>query len=157
VFRHTARQRGLDNQFTVDSAGLGSWHIGSPPDDRAQAAMRMRGVDIGDQRARRITLADFQSFDLILAMDRSNRNALLKLAPKEYHHKIKLFLDFAANLCVHEIPDPFFGKEDGFDYVCQLVDAGCRGLLVTLTTAQPDSDMPQATTPSSRPLAPLNG
>src|SRR5262249_54986300 len=100
VFRHTARQRGFSKDFTIDSAGLGSWHIGNPPDDRAQAAMRLRGIDISGQRARRISLADFEQFDLILAMDRTNRNALLKLAPKEYHHKIKLFLDYAPNLCV---------------------------------------------------------
>jgi protein-tyrosine phosphatase len=141
----------------VDSAGLGSWHIGNPPDERAQAAMRIRGIDIGDQRARRITLSDFEQFDLILAMDRTNRNALLKLAPKDYHHKIRLFLDYAPNLCVHEIPDPFFGDHDGFDYVCQLVDAACRGLLVSLTTQQPMAQTTPATPPASRPLAPLNG
>lgn len=152
VFRHTAKQRGFDTQFTVDSAGLGSWHIGNPPDDRAQAAMRFRGIDISERRARRITPADFQKFDLILAMDRANRNALLKLAPTEYHSKIKLFLDFAPNLCVHEVPDPFFGNEEGFDYVCQLVDTACRGLLVSLTAAQPAQ-----ATPASSPSASLNG
>jgi protein-tyrosine phosphatase len=157
VFRHTARQRGFSTQFRVDSAGLGSWHIGNPPDDRAQAAMRLRGIDISEQRARRITLADFQNFDLILAMDRANRNALLKLAPKEFHGKIKLFLDYAPNLCVHEVPDPFFGNEEGFDYVCQLIDAACRGLLVSLTVVQPADPAPAQATPASSPLASLNG
>jgi low molecular weight protein-tyrosine phosphatase len=137
MFRHIAKQRGFADHFVIDSAGLGSWHIGNPPDDRAQAAMRHRGIDIGDRLARQITPCDFEKFELILAMDRANRNALLKLAPKEHQHKIKLFMDFAPNLSVHEIPDPFFGDVEGFDYICQLVDAACRGLLVTLTAAQP--------------------
>ncbi len=152
VFRHIAAQRNLLNRFTIDSAGLGSWHIGHPPDDRAQAAMRSRGVEISGLRARRIVPADFERFDLILAMDRANRDALLKLAPKERQGKIHLLMDYAPNMCVHEIPDPFFGENNGFDYVGQLIDAACRGLLVSLT-AKP----PAQATPTARPLASLKG
>ncbi len=152
IFRHVAAQRGFAEKFEVDSAGLGSWHIGNPADDRAQAAMRIRGIDISASRARRIAPEDFETFDLILAMDRSNRDHLFKLAPKQHHHKIRLLLDYAPNLSVHEIPDPFFGETDGFDYVCQLIDAACRGLFVNLT-AQAGSQA----TPASRPLASLNG
>jgi len=136
VFRQAAKQQGLSDRFHVESAGLGSWHIGSPPDERAQAAMRGRGIDIGHLRARRVGPEDFEKFDLLLAMDRSNRNALLKLSPPERSQKISLFMDYAPNLCVQEIPDPFFGNLDGFDYACQLIDAACRGLIVSLTASQ---------------------
>ncbi len=152
VFRHIAAQRGLSDSFSVDSAGLGSWHIGHPADRRAQAALQARGIDISGLRARQVTPADFDQFDLILAMDRANREGLLKLAPKDRHHKITLFMEYAPNLCVQEIPDPFFGDKESFDYVCQLIDAACRGLLVSLTTQRPAQ-----AAPASRPLAPLNG
>jgi protein-tyrosine phosphatase len=152
TFRSILAQRGFSSQFTIDSAGLGSWHIGSPPDVRAQAAMRARGIDISGQRARRICAEDFTAFDLILAMDRSNRDGLLKLAPRDRRDKIKLLLEYAPNLSVQEIPDPFFGDAEGFDYVCQLIDAACRGLFVSLTV-QP----PVHATPAAKPLVPLNG
>lgn len=137
VFRHNAKQRRLADHFFVESAGLGSWHIGSPPDQRAQAAMRLRGIDISELRARRVVPSDFEFFDLILAMDRSNRDNLYKLAPFAERHKIALLMDYAANMSVQEIPDPFFGNAASFDYACQLIDAACRGLIVSLTAQQP--------------------
>ena len=152
MFRHIAAQRHLLEHFTIDSAGLGSWHIGHAPDERAQAAMRLRGIDISPLQARRVVPDDFETFDLILAMDRTNRDALLKLAPKERRDRVHLLMDYAPNLCVHEIPDPFFGKNNGFDYVCQLIDAACRGLLVSLT-ARPS---PHATS-ASRPYVSMKG
>lgn len=85
-------------------------------------------------------------------MDRSNRDGLFKLAPKEGRAKIKLLLEYAPNISIQEIPDPFFGHADGFDYVCQLIDSACRGLFVTLTR-----QAPVHATPASRPLLPLNG
>jgi protein-tyrosine phosphatase len=117
--------------------------------------MRLRGIDISGLRGRRITPADFDKFDLILAMDRANRDALLKLAPRDEHrNKVHLLMDYAPNLSVHEIPDPFFGQSKCFDYVCQLVDAACRGLLVSLT-AKPHV---QATaTSASRPYESAKG
>jgi len=115
--------------------------------------MLARGVDISELRARRVVPSDFESFDLILAMDRSNRNRLLALAPRGHHHKIALFMSYAPNLSVNEIPDPFFGDLDGFDYACQLIDAACRGLLVSLT-AQPGIQMTPAAKSSA---ASMNG
>ncbi|MGB0083785.1 MAG: low molecular weight protein-tyrosine-phosphatase [Rhodomicrobiaceae bacterium] len=152
IFRDVTIQRGFGKNFIIDSAGLGSWHIGNPADERAQAALRLRGIDISGKRARRIAQEDFETFDLILAMDRSNRDHLLKLAPKQHQHKIALLMEYAPNLSIHEIPDPFFGEANGFDYACQLIDAACRGLFVSLT-AQAGSQA----TPAARPLAPLNG
>jgi protein-tyrosine phosphatase len=144
IFRHIAAQRGFSDQFKISSAGLGSWHIGRPPDQRAQDAVRAMGIDISTIRARRVTPSDFESYDLILAMDRANRNALLRMAPVHHRDKIKLFLAYAPNLSVHEVPDPFFGHTDNFEYVCQLVDAACRGLLVNLTSQTPVQSTPAA-------------
>ena len=150
MFRHIAQQAGAEGRFNIDSAGLGSWHVGHPPDERAQAALAARGVEISGLRARQVSAADFETFDLILAMDRSNRQGLLKLAPKDRQHKIHLFMEYAPHLGVREIPDPFFGGSEGFDYVCQLVEVACRGLLHSLTPK------PQAA-PASQPLAPVKG
>jgi protein-tyrosine phosphatase len=151
LFRHIARQAGAADRFIIDSAGLGSWHVGHPPDERAQAALAARGIEISDLRARQITGDDFERFDLILAMDRSNRQGLLKIAPKDKQHKVRLFMEYAPHLGVREIPDPFFGGREGFDYVCQLVDAACRGLL--------HSQLPKPVyaTPASRPMVPVKG
>jgi protein-tyrosine phosphatase len=154
VFRHIAAKRGFVDHFHVDSAGLGSWHIGHSPDERAQAAMRLHGIDISGLRARRVSHEDFAAFDLILAMDRANRNALLKLAPKEHQGKIALLMDYAPTMSVEEIPDPFFGDAYGFDYAYQLVDAACRGLFVSLTAQKPTQATPA---PAAKSPASLNG
>lgn len=162
VFRHVASKNASLAGLTIDSAGLGSWHVGQPPDRRAQEALAGHGIDISGLRARQVTHQDFESFDLILAMDKANRQGLLKLAPKQHHDKIKLFMDCAPHFGVHEIPDPFFGTRDGFDYVVQLVDAASRGLIRCLTPrketpAQHGQQAQSTGKPASRPLAPLDG
>ena len=151
LFRHIARQTGVVDRFVIDSAGLGSWHVGNPPDERAQSALLARGVHISDLRARQVTLADFDEFDIILAMDRTNSQGLLKLAPKDKQNKVHLMMEFAPNLGVREIPDPYFGGKEGFDYVCQLVDAAARGLLHNLMSK------PSSATLSGRPVVPAKG
>lgn len=156
VFRHAASKAGLASRLRIDSAGLGSWHVGQPPDSRAQDALAARGIDISGLRARQITRQDFEEFDLILAMDKANRQGLLKLAPRDRQDKIRMFMDCAPHFGVQEIPDPFFGDKDGFDYVVQLIDAASRGLMRSLT-ARPPQQQAQAIAPASRPLAPLNG
>ncbi|MEJ2116730.1 MAG: low molecular weight phosphotyrosine protein phosphatase [Alphaproteobacteria bacterium] len=129
LMRHMVKQSGLHDRIALDSAGLGSWHIGHPPDERAVETLSIRGVEISDLRARQISVDDFEKFDLILAMDRSNRQALAKLAPKDLGHKVHLLMEYAPNLGVHEIPDPYFGGRKGFDYVAQLIETACRGVL----------------------------
>ena len=157
VFRHIVSKNAEMADLTIDSAGLGSWHVGNPPDQRAQDALATKGIDISDLRARQVTCEDFEDFDLILAMDKSNHQRLLKLAPKQYHDKIRLFMDSAPQFGVHEIPDPFFGDKDGFDYVVQLVDAASRGLMRALTPPKTAAHQDQSMAPASRPLAPLDG
>lgn len=150
LLRHMVRQAGLVKRFTINSAGLGSWHVGHPPDERAREALAIRGVEISDLRARQIASTDFETFDVIVAMDRSNRQSLIKLSPVSQQHKIRLLMEYAPNLGVREIPDPFFGGRKGFDYVTQMIDTGCRGLLQSYL---PRSRM----TPSSCSMAPLKG
>jgi protein-tyrosine phosphatase len=151
LFRHIIHQAGASSHFIVGSAGLGSWHVGHPPDERAQAALAVRGVQVSDLRARQITNEDFESFDFILAMDRSSRDGLLKIAPENKKNKVHLFMEYAPNLGVKEIPDPYFGGKEGFEYVCQLVDAACRGLFHNLAPKpSPLSSSPHAFSSSKR-------
>jgi protein-tyrosine phosphatase len=133
VFRRVIDEEGVAHLFEIDSAGLGDWHVGQAPDSRAQAAARKRGMDISGQSARQITRGDFARFDLLLAMDESNVEELVQLAPKSERHKVRLFLDFAPRLGAQDVPDPFFGGREGFDRALDLIEEAARGLLAELT------------------------
>ena len=113
-------------ELRVESAGLGDWHVGDPPDERAQQHARKRGYDLSAQRARQVRLDDFDEFDLILAMDRGHLRALQKMAPPRHHAKIRLFVADA------EVPDPYYGGPHGFERVLDLVEARCRSLVAEL-------------------------
>jgi protein-tyrosine phosphatase len=132
VFRRVAEEEGLIGRFEIDSAGLGDWHIGQAPDHRAQKAARSRGVDISDQSARQVVDEDFDRFDLLLVMDRSNFAELKARAPHEARAKIRPFLDFAPHVGTRDVPDPFFGGAEGFDRALDLIEAAARGLLSSL-------------------------
>ena len=132
VFRRVAEEKGLIDRFEIDSAGLGDWHIGQAPDHRAQKAARSRGVDISDQSARQVVDEDFDRFDLLLVMDRSNYAELKARAPHEARAKIRPFLDFAPHVGTRDVPDPFFGGAEGFDRALDLIEAAARGLLASL-------------------------
>lgn len=133
VFRRVAEEEGLIDRFEIDSAGLGDWHIGQAPDHRAQKAARTRRVDISGQSARQVVDEDFERFDLLLVMDRSNFAELKARAPHEARGKIRLFLDYAPHAGAKDVPDPFFGGADGFDHALDLIEAASRGLLASLT------------------------
>lgn len=132
MFRRAVTEAGALERFRIDSAGTGAWHAGSAPDRRAQATLRKRGVDISGLRARQVEPEDFHDFDLLLAMDASNRRDLLDIAPREAQGKVKLFLDYAPHLNVREVPDPYYGGAEGFDHVLELVEAASAGLLKAL-------------------------
>jgi protein-tyrosine phosphatase len=132
VFRRVAEEEGLIDRFEIDSAGLGDWHIGQAPDHRAQKAAWSRGVDISDQSARQVVDEDFDRFDLLLVMDRSNYAELKARAPHEARAKIRPFLDFAPHVGTRDVPDPFFGGTEGFDRALDLIEAAARGLLASL-------------------------
>lgn len=133
VFAHIAAQAGKGDLFEVDSAGTGSWHIGDPPDPRAVAAAARRGIDLSAQRARQLRAGDFDAFDLLLAMDRDNRSEMLMCAPAEHSGKVALFLDGVPEPGVDEVPDPYYGGNNGFEEVLDLVEAGAHALLARLS------------------------
>ena len=123
VMRRLVADRGLEGQVEVDSAGTGGWHVGAAPDPRSTEAARRRGIVLAGA-ARQVTAADFDRFDLLVAMDRSNLADLLALAPDDAARaRVRLLLDEA------DVPDPYYGGERGFDDVLDLVEDGCAALL----------------------------
>ena len=131
VMRALLREQGLEDVVEVDSAGTGDWHVGEPPDARASAAARARGVMLSGA-ARAVAPADFEAFDLILAADRRNLAALREAAPPGVEDRVQLLRAFdpasegAPDL---DVPDPYYAEADGFEHVLDLVEAACRGLL----------------------------
>lgn len=120
VFRAVLAERGMAEDFVIDSAGMGDWHAGQAPDHRAIAIARVNGIDISGQRARGIRQEDFRRFDLILGMDRKNIRELLEIAPEGARERIHLFLGFAG-IGAREVPDPYFGDAAGFAETYRLV------------------------------------
>lgn len=127
VFEGVLRREGLEDEVSVDSAGTGAWHVGSPPDERALSAASLRGVDISSQRARRITPEDCQNFDYVLTMDEENYRAVASLCRGSA--VVRPFLDFATDSPVTAVPDPYYGGPDGFEHVLDLVEEASEGLL----------------------------
>jgi protein-tyrosine phosphatase len=123
ILRHVAG----DGLVDVDSAGTGGWHIGDPPDGRSIAVARKHGIDIGRQRCRKVNASDFEAFDLIFAMDRSNLANLRALAPPEAQHKLHLFLDYTLGTA-RDVPDPYYEGPEGFETVYEMLFQGCRSL-----------------------------
>ncbi len=133
VFSHVAGKAGHGETFVIESAGTGAWHIGNPPDPRAVAAARRRGIDLSAQKARQVRVEDFDDFDLVLAMDASNHANLLRMAPEAHAHKVRLFLEHLPDPLAREVPDPYYGGDEGFEVVLDLIEAGSRALLARLT------------------------
>ncbi|WP_281286836.1 low molecular weight protein-tyrosine-phosphatase [Colwellia echini] len=127
VFRHKMQQRGLT--LNIDSAGTLGAHAKEKPDHRAQKSGVARGYSFDGIKARKVTVQDFENFDLILAMDYDNVEELKKVAPLGLENKIHLMLDFAEGYEEDQVPDPYYGGAKGFDYVLDLVEAACDGLL----------------------------
>lgn len=128
VLRHLARERGI--AITTDSAGTGDYHVGEPPDRRAQAAMRKHGQDISDLRARQFVQADYDRFDLLLAMDADNLRNIRRLAPSPEHaSKAMLIMDHTPLHSLREVPDPYYGGDEGFDAVYHMLTEACTNLL----------------------------
>lgn len=140
VFRRLVQARDMEQRFEIDCAGTHAYHIGHPPDARAQAAVRNRGIDISHLRARKVRPEDFAYFDHILAMDEDNYENLLAMCPGSHADKVRLFMAFAPDLRVREVPDPYYGGASGFDRVLDLVEAASEGLFEHLQGA----DQPKA-------------
>jgi protein-tyrosine phosphatase len=123
VMRHLLAERGLDHEIEVQSAGTGGWHAGSPPDARSARAAAARGITL-EGAARQVTRADFEEFDLLVAMDRDNLADLRAIAPPGTEHKVRLLLGDGR-----DVPDPYYGGPHGFEHVLDLVEGACEQLL----------------------------
>ena len=134
VFRHHVVASGLEEHFDIDSAGTHAYHVGEPPDKRAQQAALRRGFSLADIRARRIAAEDFERFHHIIAMDEDNLAMLHEQADATQRGKIRLFLEFSRGPET-EVPDPYYGGATGFERVLDLVEDASRGLLETLRKA----------------------
>ena len=129
VFRHKAQEQGLT--LKIDSAGTQGFHKNAKPDVRSVAAGSARGYDFDGIRARRIAASDFETFDLIVAMDESNLSDLRDMCPMDMQHKIQLFMSFCDS-SDSEVPDPYYGGAKGFDYVLDLVEQAAEGLIANM-------------------------
>lgn len=120
------------SKVRVDSAGTGGYHIGNPPDSRSIAVAQKHGINIKGQTCRKFTARDFETFDMIYVMDKSNHANVTALAKTiEEKNKVKLLLE-EANLAIAEVPDPYYGGTSGFDYVYDLIDKACDRIADTL-------------------------
>jgi protein-tyrosine phosphatase len=132
VMRALVSEAGMEDRVQLESAGTGAWHVGSPPDRRASAAARARGVEL-QGHARQVRAEDFENFDLLLAMDGENARELRRQAPgDEERAKVRLLREFdpvSAGAGDLDVPDPYYGAAGGFDEVFELVHAACAGLL----------------------------
>jgi protein-tyrosine phosphatase len=129
VMRHLLEQEGLAGEIEIDSAGTGAWHAGSPPDRRATAAAKARGIAL-EGTARQVTEEDFETFDLLLCADAENVAALRALAPPGTEDRVRLLRSFdPAGDGDLDVPDPYYGGDQGFEHVLDQVEAACRGLL----------------------------
>jgi protein-tyrosine phosphatase len=130
VMRHLLAERGLNGEIEVESAGTGGWHAGSPPDARATATARARGITL-EGAARQVTAADFEDFDLLVAMDRDNLADLRAIAPPGTERKLRMLVADGR-----DVPDPYYGGPRGFEEVLDLVETACEGLLDELQRAR---------------------
>lgn len=130
VFQALINNKGLENQIVIHSAGTGHWHVGSPPDARMQATAREKGIQL-TSRAQQIQAGDIRRFDLILAMDQSNLEAMEYLcSPEMAAKKIRLFRSFDPEVDDDlDVPDPYYGRDDGFEHVFQIVHRTCPPIL----------------------------
>src|SRR6266545_4836355 len=132
IFRKLATEAGRGEAILADSAGTHGYHVGEPPDPRAQAAAAKRGYDLSSLRARRFEHADFERFDLILAMDRDHHSILLPMARPAAAHKLKLMMSYARRFKEEEVPDPYYGGPRGFERVLDMLEDAAQGLLESL-------------------------
>lgn len=131
IFRDGLARARLSEFVRVDSAGTGNWHQGQAPDVRSVETAARHGIDISGQRARQLIPEDFELFDMIFAMDRSNESTMRARAPSARHDRIFLFLDHTLG-SRGDVPDPYYGGADGFEDVYQLLREGCTELVSRL-------------------------
>ena len=129
VLRTLAAREAPELELEVDSAGTAGYHVGEPPDPRTREAADRRGYDLAAPRSRIVEPADFERFDLILAMDREIMSVLRRRGPPHAQKRVRLFLEFAPEAGLEDVPDPYYGGPNGFEAVLDLVEAATRGLI----------------------------
>ncbi len=130
IFRQKVIAAGLEDKIHIDSAGTSAYHVGEEPDLRSQAEAKRYGYDLSSIRSRKVTSDDYDKFNLLIAMDQSNLNNLKSFNSNSYSHKLKLFLaDFAPQLKISEVPDPYYGGAQGFTQVVKLIEQASDGLI----------------------------
>lgn len=131
IFRQMVDESGLSDQFLIDSAGTGEWHIGELPDPRTRRVADQMGCSTS-QRARQVRSSDFEEFDYIIAMDDSNLENLHRW-PGARPEKVSLMLSWDPSALLREVPDPYYGEGDGFVRMYEMLVPACRGLLDAMT------------------------
>ena len=134
VFKQKIKDRNLENLFFVDSAGTGGWHIGNLADPRMRETALSRGIEL-TSRSRQIENNDIYEFDHIIVMDKDNLHAvksLIKDKPYPLNSKIKLILSYSKESQLDEVPDPYYGGQNGFDQVLDLLESAIDGLIDSL-------------------------
>jgi len=129
VFKEVARRELPDRVIEIDSAGTHAYHDGHAPDPRAQRAAQRRGIDLSALRARRIQAEDFSRYDLVLAMDPLNVAVMEEHCPAEHRARIRLLMEFAPAIDREDVPDPYYGGSNGFEYVLDLAEEASAGLI----------------------------
>ena len=132
VFRSLLAARAPQLTIEIDSAGTHDYHVGAPPDRRAIAAAKRRGIDLSQLRARMVAAEDFATYDLILAMDDDNLQELRRRAPAIHHERIRLMMEFAPRAASRHVPDPYYGGAQGFEEVLDLLEEAAQGLVAEL-------------------------
>jgi low molecular weight protein-tyrosine phosphatase len=132
VFEKLVAETDLSGVVQIDSAGTHTYHVGESPDSRASMAAQRRGIDLSGKKARRVQETDFEAFDYVLAMDRSNFEDLAALCLPEHLSKLHLFLDFAPELGMRDVPDPYYGGDTGFERVLDMIEVASSGLLASI-------------------------
>lgn len=140
VFRHFLRLHHLESRIEVDSAGTHGYHVGEAPDMRTQRAASSRGYDLSCMRARKVAPQDMAYFDLILAMDRNNLDALKRICPPEKYGRLGLFMSYAKKFDDDEVPDPYYGLGHGFDLVLDMVEDAAQGLIEAIQQRLPGEE-----------------
>lgn len=133
LFRHHVNSRGLNDQYSIDSCGTGSWHLGDPPDERSIEVARANGIDISRQKARKLDPKDGEAFDLIVAMDRANKRDIQKICNITSSTKLVCLREYDMwGSGKIDVPDPYYGEVNGFVEVFNIVDRSTRALLDSL-------------------------
>ena len=132
IFRKLTADAGFAHAISADSAGTHGYHVGEPPDPRAQEAAARRGYDLSGLRARRVQREDFQRFDVVLAMDREHEAILARMAQPSSGHRLRLMMSYARRFSQDDVPDPYYGGPRGFELVLDMLEDAAEGLLEAL-------------------------